>query len=70
MSTAEREKDIFLTQALAKEKEENQQLEEECAFLMALILRKHYRTLAETQFCCSMRRKHVYVLEFPLQFLF
>lgn len=49
----------YLKAILEQEKLKNKQLEEECHLITNLLLRKHYRSVSESQFCCSMRRKQM-----------
>jgi hypothetical protein len=49
----------YLKAILEQEKLKHEQLEEECGLITNLLLRKHYRNISESQFCSSMRRKHM-----------
>lgn len=62
----------YLKIILEQEKLKNKQLEEECQLLFSLLLRKHYRNISESQFCCTMRRKQMYFylfISFYISFL-
>lgn len=50
----------YLKRVLAKEERENRALQEECAVLMNLVVRKYYKNITELQFCTTLRKKNLY----------
>lgn len=49
----------YIKAVLAECSEEYDQLEEECGFLMDLVMRKHYKNITETQFSNIQRKRNV-----------
>ena len=51
----------FLESALEEEKRKHEALQEECAFLLALVMRKHYKNISEGHYASMVRRRNMYV---------
>jgi DNA-binding HxlR family transcriptional regulator len=50
---------LFLQRTLEEENKKYGELQEECAFLSTLILKKHFKNLSEAQYATLVRRKNM-----------